>query len=153
MIAGKTILEGFIAWKLTNDWIIFGSHEFAFLQSESKSIREKCFISKPVLVDLASFHVYIAKLNAAGRECHFNVDLTNITWARARQPGSCSVDFIAQRIQPVRFPVEMGCNEHTELAMSDQLGIQSAQTGERLQHSKTHFAGAILVKPDIALLV
>ena len=130
-LTGKTIVEGLIAWKVTDDWFIFGSHESAFLQPESELIREKCFVSQPVLVDFTLFHVYIAKLDSTGRECHFNANLTNITWVWARQPGSRSVDFLAQWIQPARFPVEMGGNEHTELTSSNQLGIQSAQAGEK----------------------
>lgn len=115
--------------------ILFGSHEFTFLQPESKLIREKCFVGKPILVDFELFHVYIAK--SASRECHFDAHLTNITWMPAREPGSGSVDFLAQRIQPARLPVEMGGNKHAELATSNQLGVQSARTGEKKATCKT----------------
>lgn len=76
----KTILVGFIVWKLADVWIIPDSHEFAFFQLKSKFIREKRFFFKLAFIDLESFHVQLPKLNAVGRKCHFNINLTNITW-------------------------------------------------------------------------
>lgn len=122
-VTWKTILVGFIVWNLADDWIISDSHEFAFFQSKSKCIREKSFFFKSAFVDLESFHVQLPKLNAAGRQCHFNINLTNGTWAGARQPKGRNIDFIVQRMSAVRFPVEICSNEYTKLAACDQLGI------------------------------
>lgn len=75
----KMILVDCIVWKLIDDRIISDSHEFAFFQPKSKLIREKSFFFKPAFVDLESFHVQLPKLNAAVRQCHFNINLTNGT--------------------------------------------------------------------------
>lgn len=88
-------MGGQIVWNPIDVSSVCGSHEFAFLQPESQRPRKKCFFGKYVLVDLPSLHVHIAHLNAAGCECHFDVNLGNIAWPPGRQPGSRRVDFIA----------------------------------------------------------
>ncbi len=148
-VAEKTIVEDWIAWKLTNESSICDRHEFALLQPQREFLGDECFGGKYDLVYLPFPHVHIAQLNAAGCECHFDVDLGEISWLPGMQPRSRSVNFLGQRIWLVRFPVEMGGDEQAELTASDQLGT-SAKTGT-ICHCKTHLAGAVLVKPDIAL--
>lgn len=127
-VAEKTIVEDWIAWKLTNESSICDRHEFALLQPQREFLGDECFGGKYVLVYLPFPHVHIAQLNAAGCECHFDVDLGEISWLPGMQPRSRSVNFLGQRIWLVRFPVEMGGDEQAELTASDQLGT-SAKTG------------------------